>query len=496
PTTHYVDAGNTAPVIPYTNWSAAATNIQDAVNVSIQGDFVLVTNGIYQYGGIPATGSALTNRVAATLPITLQSVNGPAVTTILGYQLPGTNFGDAAVRCVYLTNGAALSGFTLANGATRATGDNITEESGGAVWCATLNALVLNCVLTGCAASYSGGGAYQGALIGCTISSNSAAQQGGGAWSAALTNCAMYGNTSAYEGGGTSASTLSHCTLTANAATYGGGGLYGGSADDCLLIANQAGTTKPTQTPGYGGGANGGALVNCTIISNVASDGGGTYYSYVTNSIFAYNSANNWDSYDGEYISYCCTTPSPGGTGNIGSDPVLIDPVHGNFRLQSNSPCINAGNNSFVTSTTDLDGRPRVVGGTVDMGAYEYQGPGMGEFTAWLQQYGLPTDGSADYADSDHNGMSNLGKWRAGLNPTNPVSVLQMITATNAPTGLSVTWQSVSGINYYLQRAGNLQSQPAFSSIQSNIVGQTNSTTFTDTNVTGLGPFFYRVGVQ
>jgi hypothetical protein len=39
--------------------------------------------------------------------------------------------------------------------------------------------------------------------------------------------------------------------------------------------------------------------------------------------------------------------------------------------LQANSPCINAGNNGYVVSATDLDGNPRIVGGTVDVGAYE-----------------------------------------------------------------------------------------------------------------------------
>jgi len=50
------------------------------------------------------------------------------------------------------------------------------------------------------------------------------------------------------------------------------------------------------------------------------------------------------------------------------------------LRLQSNSPCINVGNNAYVVGSTDLDGRPRIVGGMVDMGAYEFQGPRMGEF--------------------------------------------------------------------------------------------------------------------
>jgi hypothetical protein len=54
----YVDANSTNPTPPFTNWLTAATSIQDAVDTTLVGDFIWVTNGIYQTGGRATAGDA------------------------------------------------------------------------------------------------------------------------------------------------------------------------------------------------------------------------------------------------------------------------------------------------------------------------------------------------------------------------------------------------------------------------------------------------------
>ena len=105
-----------------------------------------MTNGVYPGG------------VSVTKPLTLLSVNGPQFTIING---GGTN------RCVSLTDGASLTGFTLTNGYTR-------YGYGGGVECASTNAFLTNCLIVGNSAyNVGGGGAYGGTLYNCTLSGNS-----------------------------------------------------------------------------------------------------------------------------------------------------------------------------------------------------------------------------------------------------------------------------------------------------------------------------------
>ncbi len=318
--TLFVDLNSTSPTAPFSSWVTAAKNIQDAIEASAPGDVVLVTNGVYAAGGKVMAGD-LMNRVAIDKAITVQSVNGWAVTTIQGEKDPATN-GPAAIRCSWLTNGAALVGFTLRNGATRAVGDQFSLRSGGGVWASGTNAFISNCSIVDNAADY-GGGAYRGRLENCTLKQNVAQTDGGGGYS----------------------NLLYRCVVAENYARINGGGVFGGWGYSSVFNLNSAAA---------GGGTYGAsALVNCTITFNKANGIGGTYSGagwFVTNCIIWANQPQN---YSGTTFRNSCTSPLPGGAGNIASDPLLEeDGIH----IASNSPCRAAG--LAVATGTDIDGQP------------------------------------------------------------------------------------------------------------------------------------------
>lgn len=548
--TRYVNATNLTPLAPYTSWTSAATTIQDAVDAANANDLILVTNGVYQAGGRIVSGT-LTNRVALTKPVSVQSINGPLVTLIQGYKVPSTTYGPAAVRCVYITNGAVLSGFTLTNGAT--VGFGSSPWDGGGISAEPLG-VISNCVVTGNSAYGNGGGVEGGTLFNCTISANTA-QFGGGAQSATLRNCSIINNTGgganyctlyscdirvnrssvSSSGGGAANSTLfdctisgnyaamdgagidyctaSNCTISGNSSADAGGGAYESKLANCILRSNSspngAGAANSFCTNcalysnsanSQGGGAWWGFLENCTITDNDAGTGGGTFAAGAVNCIIYYNRTHDASSVSSNYssgtltLTYSCTAPLPAGNGNFTNMPQLISPPALDLGLQSNSPCINAGRVG-TRNGLDLNANPRIAGGTVDIGCLEFQAPQSRISYYWLQKYGFPTDGSADSFDPDHDGMSNWAEWRCGTEPTNASSILAITSVRPGQPGVALTWPSFSGINYFIQRATNVGIQSAFFPLATNISGQDGTMQFKDTSATGPGPYFYRVGV-
>jgi hypothetical protein len=603
----YVDLNSASPAPPYLGWPTAATNIQDAVDAAVDGDLVLVTNGLYRTGGRVVYGS-LTNRLVVNKAVVVQSINGPAATVIEGTRPAG----DTAIRCVYLTSNASLIGFTLTNGATRGAGDLLTERSGGGAWCESTNCLVANCLFISNAVTVCGGGLFSGTSSNCSFAYNSAATNGGACFGGVLTSCTLLTNC-ALNGGGACSNTLSGCTLIGNYATNSGGGAFGGVLTSCTLTTNRAskgagacsntlsactlianyatsigggayGTrlinctvalntnaghgaglhscvatgcviSNNVSTSGYGGGAYTSSLTNCMVLRNTAGRGGGAYNSSMSfctisgnlalgsygggayvgafnnclivsnsasfssgadsgiltnctivghtngraayvctayNSILYYN-ANNWSS---STLRSCCTWPLPSGSVNFTNAPLFVDLPGGNLHLQTTSPCINAGNNAYVVSATDLDGVPRVVGGTVDVGAYECQSPALLDFFLWMQSYGLPTAASATYADADSDHHNNWQEWTAGTDPTNAASLLRLQPPAVAPPGLVLRWTSDTNHTYFVERATNLATPLSFSLLKTNLPGLPGTTAYTDTTAPLLPAAFYRVGAD
>lgn len=407
----YVSATDGSDENDGSSWVLAKQTIQAGVDAAASNDTVKVTNGTYNTGSrIPPGQILCQTRLVIEKEVSVVSVNGPSNTFIVGQGPQDEN----AIRCVWMTNNTHIIGFTLTNGHSIA-GIEGSDRLGGSVFATTSSAIISNCIITACQ-SYEGGGAYHGTLNNCILTGNSADHDGGGAYGSTLNNCTLTSNSADQEGGGAYDSILNDCTLTGNSAISGGGANectiinctltgnsanYGGGAENsslnnCELTGNSASSGAGTEdstlnnctltsnsADQYGGGARGGTLNNCTLTGNSAGyNGGGGAQSSTLNNCTVYANTNigisggtarnticfgNTESEMDSVSSLFCYT-------NV---PSFLDTAAGNLRLQSNSPCINSGNNLFApTNVTpyDLDRNPRIAQLTVDIGAYEFQG--------------------------------------------------------------------------------------------------------------------------
>jgi len=365
--TRYV-AGNGGHVPPFTNWTTAATSIQAAVNSATNGDWILVTNGVY--GG----NVLISNKTISLVSMYLYSgaISDAESTVILG-----TGSGGA----VRIVNGVGTSGrfmgFTITNG--YANGSSTGEyDRGGGVYVAASGPRLEALRIRGNRATSTGGGLYlehATSVVNNVVVENN--QSSGGSAGAgfyygkpSLENLVVRDNVaSSSDGGGI---LFYHCNATCrnmlvvnNSTTEDGGGMH---FDDSDVL-----------------------LENTTVYGNRARTGGGLNISYsssprLVNSIVWSNTPDNigfctqWfgmdirvDYSDVQGGSNGVVTYGKGpvywGAGNLDSDPMFDA---GDFQLLDGSPCVNAGDNrDWMTGAADLAGAPRIAGPKVDLGAYE-----------------------------------------------------------------------------------------------------------------------------
>lgn len=386
-------------------------NITDAAGLTIDGGSAVTISGNNAVRVLQVnSGAALTLR-------NLVIANGNASLLSGGLY----NSGTATINNSTFSNNRgsdgggifnASSGTVIINNSTFT--DNSATNSGGAV-SGFGTATISHSTFSGNSASSGGGIASFGGTViinNSTISGNSANTLAGG-----------------FNNGGTA--TINNSTISGNSAS-GGGGIYNGSGDT-LTVSNST-ISNNSAGSNFGGGLynNGGAatISNGTISGNSASSGGGIFNAssgtvIIGNSTFSGNSANTGggiDNFNGAVTlansivtnsplgGNCAGTITNGGhnldsftTCGWGSNDGSLsntDPQLGSLAnhggptqthaLLQGSPAIDQGNNSLLppdSADQDGDGNTgepipfdqrgpghfRIVGGSVDIGAFERQ---------------------------------------------------------------------------------------------------------------------------
>jgi hypothetical protein len=220
-------------------------------------------------------------------------------------------------------------------------------------------------------------------VVDSVFSNNVATELGVGALSmsfndeSTLRNCVFAGNKAILAGGvllDRSNASIDNCTFIGNEADLVGGAMLIYGSDPVLLNSVFFANTVNTMGAGiyYMEGGNP-TLTNCTLWNNRDQAG-------------VSESAQIDGDNDGvPQIDYSCIqglTGNLGGIGNIGDDPLFVDPVgpdgisgtlDDNLRLLPESPCVDTGDPVFIQpGATDADGLKRVWNARIDMGPFEF----------------------------------------------------------------------------------------------------------------------------
>jgi len=260
--------------------------------------------------------------------------------------------------------------------------------------------------VTGNTATNDYGGVYADSVISGT----------GTAGKVNLTNNTITGNTASNDFGGVFAESsafsgtagdvsLTNNTIAGTTATNNYGGVrarsFGSTASGIITLINN--TITGNTAGGYYGGvftysysssstAGDITLTNNTVTGNTATnDCGGVCIYMDSNTINFYNNIS-WgntaamgsgddiylngtgttNGYNNDYSDLSGTWSGESGY-NINLDPLFVNPGAGDYHLSFASPCINMGTNSATgIPSNDFEGDPRIIGGTVDIGADEH----------------------------------------------------------------------------------------------------------------------------
>jgi parallel beta-helix repeat protein len=128
--------------------------------------------------------------------------------------------------------------------------------------------------------------------------------------------------------------------------------------------------------------------------------------------------------------------------GNISVDPLFVSTTPGSedYRLQSGSPAIDAGNNADA-STLDLNGRPRVQDGDdsttaeVDMGAYE--------FDTDFDLDGIPNNIDPDDDNDGVDDVQDCDDFNIGVAAI-PEPIGNTLFLNKSGTDVTIAWDNVS----------------------------------------------------
>lgn len=380
-------------------WNVPANylTIQNAIDHCGTGDTVIVSPGTYNES-INFKGKN----------ITVTSTN-PADPCIVQSTIINAAGNVSTVKFVNSEGpSAVLTGFTITGGyGTVNTSFGNTIYWGGGIYCYRSSPTITNNIIalnhgpmkdTGDIAGY-------GCGIGC-IESN-----------AIITRNTITKN-SGYAGGGIltylGKSRIVSNVIYANTATVGGGVVLLGGGQ--LLNNTIAGNGADAAGNIYA--VSDASAGQCVVLSNIvcnATSGAGLYLNSSDNiTIIAYN--NVWQNTGGNYTSNADLT---GINGNISADPLFVDAVNNDYRLQDGSPCINLGDPNYQAAEGESDfyGQSRMFAGRVDIGADEYSDTFRPFANAGKDQtilaVSLPVritlDGSAS---SDPNGTTLTFHWR------------------------------------------------------------------------------------